>query len=222
VFYFVPQDFNRSELGLPKGIRKLYPDQPYPSAATPDSARPEELTEDGYLKYFEYEFVIDNLLPTVSYWVNVTAFDFGSPSSGLPSLETSVTVGAKHAYALSSADEVARRGLEVFVYPNPYRIDAGYRALGFEGRVETDRPDDRVRAIHFANLPPKCTIRIHTLDGDLVREIVHDMDPSDPNASHDTWDLITRNTQLIVSGLYYWTVEADNGETQIGKLVIIM
>ncbi|MEW5995734.1 MAG: T9SS C-terminal target domain-containing protein, partial [Candidatus Zixiibacteriota bacterium] len=83
-------------------------------------------------------------------------------------------------------------------------------------------PDDRVRQIHFANLPPRCTIRIYTLDGDLVREIEHDMDPSDPNASHDTWNMITRNTQLVVSGLYYWTVEEPDGETQIGKLVIIM
>ncbi|MFQ6008504.1 MAG: hypothetical protein ACE5K8_06065 [Candidatus Zixiibacteriota bacterium] len=222
-FYFEPQDYNQSELGLPGGIRKLYPDQPYPSHLNPDSARPDELTEDGYLKYFEYEYVIEDLLPTVSYWVNVTAFDFGSPESGLEALETSVTVGSKSAYPLSSADEVARRDLKVFVYPNPYRIDAGYRALGFEGRnIERVTPDDKVRAIHFANLPPKCTIRIFTLDGDLVREIHHDFDPSDPNASHDTWDLITRNTQLVVSGLYYWTVEADNGETQIGKLVIIM
>jgi len=130
---------------------------------------------------------------------------------------------AKSAYPLSSVDDVARQNLKVFVYPNPYRIDAGYRALGFEGRnTPGARPDDRVRAIHFANLPDSCTIRIFTLDGDLVREINHEMDPSDPNASHDIWDLITRNTQMTVSGLYYWTVEAKNGEIQIGKLVIIM
>jgi len=223
IFYFEPQDFNQSQLGLPGGIRKVYPDQPYPSSVVPDSARPDELTEEGYLKYFEYEYEIHNLLPTVPYWVNVTAFDFGSPSSGLGSLESSVTLRAKSAYPLSSVDEVARQNLKVFVYPNPYRIDAGYRALGFEGRnTPGARPDDRVRAIHFANLPDSCTIRIFTLDGDLVREIKHEMDPSDPNASHDTWDLITRNTQMTVSGLYYWTVEAKNGETQIGKLVIIM
>jgi hypothetical protein len=223
VFYFAAQDFNQAELGLPGSIRKLYPDQPFPSHPDPDSARPEELTEDGYFKYFEYEYVIDDLLPTVPYWVNVTAFDFGSPSSGLPSLESSVTVGAKSAYPLSSVDEVAQKDLKVFVYPNPYRIDAGYQALGFEGRnLEMTLPPDKMRLIHFANLPDSCTIRIYTLDGDLVREIDHNMDPSDPNASHETWNLITRNTQLVVSGLYYWTVEANDGATQIGKLVIIM
>ncbi|MCK4573594.1 MAG: hypothetical protein KAU36_04440, partial [candidate division Zixibacteria bacterium] len=88
--------------------------------------------------------------------------------------------------------------------------------------VETDRPDDRVRAIHFANLPPKCTISIYTIDGDLVREIEHDRDLGDPTAAHDEWNLITRNTQLVVSGLYYWTIESADGSVQIGKLVIIM
>jgi hypothetical protein len=38
----------------------------------------------------------------------------------------------------------------------------------------------------------------------------------------DYWDLITRNSQLPVSGLYYWTVEDDKGNVQIGKLVLIL
>jgi hypothetical protein len=118
---------------------------------------------------------------------------------------------------------VAEQGLDVFVYPNPYRLDSDYRGAGYEARGNLDRPEDRTRAIHFANLPPKCTIRIYSLDGDLVREIDHDVSPSDPLANHETWDLITRNTQLVVSGLYYWTVEPDDGgEVQIGKLVVIM
>jgi len=79
-----------------------------------------------------------------------------------------------------------------------------------------------VRAIHFANLPPKCTISIFSIDGDLVREIHHDVDPSDPNYLHDEWNLVTRNRQAVVSGLYYWTVEDENGSVQIGKLAIVM
>jgi hypothetical protein len=34
--------------------------------------------------------------------------------------------------------------------------------------------------------------------------------------------MITRNTQRIVTGIYYWVVEEPNGNTQIGKFVIIM
>ncbi|UCE25712.1 MAG: hypothetical protein JSU74_06630 [Candidatus Zixiibacteriota bacterium] len=222
LFYFVGQDYNCSELGVVTPIVKIYPDQPYPSSLNPDSVDASELTDDGYLKYFEYEFVMDNVLPTVEWLINVTAFDFGSPQSGLTSLESTRSGGAQAAYALSSAEAVEDDNLKVFVYPNPYRSDANYREDGFEGRLDADRPDDRVRALHFANLPAKCTIRIYTLDGDLVREIDHDRSPTDPEASHDTWNLITRNTQKAVSGIYYWTVESENGDTQVGKLVLIM
>ncbi len=218
-FYFKAQDFNVSEPGLNTPIRKLYPNQPYPTSLCPDSALGEELTEDGYLKYFEYELVLDNLLPTVPYLVNVTAFDFGSPKAGLPALETSVANDARIAYALSSADEVLQSELAAYVYPNPYRIDGDYVARGFEDR-EGVLAVERARRINFANLPPRCTIKIYTPDGDLVRELIHDKSPSDPTASHEQWNLITRNTQAVVTGLYYFVVESE-GRTQIGKFAII-
>jgi hypothetical protein len=82
-------------------------------------------------------------------------------------------------------------------------------------------PDDRVRAIHFTNLPHKCTIRIFTIDGDLVREINHDFPKDSPGSMHEIWDVITRNTQPPVSGIYYYSVESVYGN-QIGKLVLIM
>ncbi|MGD8921934.1 MAG: hypothetical protein PVH24_01705 [Candidatus Zixiibacteriota bacterium] len=222
LFYFQPQDYNRSELGVTTEIHKVYPDQPYPTNLNPDSANADELTEDGYLKYFEYEYTVTGLLPTVPYYLNVTAFDYGSPKSNLKSLETSKTVNPKLTYPLPTAQDVVANNLEVYTYPNPYKGDGSYLDKGFEGRDADYIIPNRLRRIHFANLPAKCTIRIYTLDGDLVREIVHDMDPADPMASHDEWDLITRNTQMVVSGIYYWTVEDPNGNTQVGKQVIIM
>lgn len=38
----------------------------------------------------------------------------------------------------------------------------------------------------------------------------------------DAWNLLTRNTQMVVSGLYYWSVEDYDGRTQVGNLAIIM
>jgi hypothetical protein len=222
LFFFVPQDYNQSEFGVSTDIRKTYPNQPYPVSLDKDSCAADDTTSEGYFKYFEYEYEIPELLATVPYYINVTAFDFGSPKSGLASLESSPNVNPQITYALATAEEVEQKDLKVYTYPNPYRIDGNYRASGFEGRGDINRPDDRLRAIHFVNLPAKCTIRIYTIDGDLVREISHDMNPADPLASHDTWDLITRNTQLAVSGLYYWTVEEPDGQVQIGKLVLIM
>jgi len=236
IYYFEPQDFNRSVLGNYSNaltrIRKRDTTAIKPTvewiedpSTIPDSLRARVLVDDSLFLYYEYQFEIEDLLPTVPYWINVTAFDYGSPQSGLPSLETTPTIQPKVTYALESTESIMSRDkLEVYIYPNPYRLDAGYSAAGFEGlgENERDRPVDRTRRIHFANLPPKCTIRIYSLDGDLVRMLDHDMDPSDPLSNHETWDLITRNTQMVVSGLYYWTIETPDGKSQVGSLAIVM
>ena len=101
-------------------------------------------------------------------------------------------------------------------YPNPYRIDGNYSANKYEeGGIYGKR-------IRFANLPPRCTIRIYTLDGDLVKEIDHEKDPSALDATVGEWDLISRNTQAVVSGIYLFSVQdKESGKNQVGKFVII-
>lgn len=234
-FYFLAQDYNQSDLTDPALIHKIYPDAPPPQTLDLDSARiyyPEDLTDDGlFFKYYEYEYILGNLLPSQLYYIAVTAFDYGSPSSGLKSLEVPPQRNYVAEFAQNSAGQVAEEGLDVIVYPNPYRIDGKYKENGYEGRDYIDNdgklvnqnglPDDRTRSIHFINLPPRCTIRIFSLDGDLIREIEHDVPADFPQSSHERWDLITRNTQMIVSGIYYFSVESEWGN-QTGKLVIIM
>jgi hypothetical protein len=161
-------------------------------------------------------------LPTVPYYINVTAFDYGFPELHLPGLETDPALLPKAVHAMPSTELIARDNLRAFVYPNPYRLDGNYRDRGFEARELKHVPDNKTRLVHFANLPPKCTIRVFAIDGDLIREVKHDVDPSNYLANHETWDLINKNMQLIVSGLYYWVVEDNSGNTQIGKLVVIM
>ncbi len=74
-FYFVPHDFNASTFGKTTQIRKIYPNAVLPPpGATLDSTY---LTPDGFWKYYEYEFTIPNLLPTMQYYVNVTALTGG-------------------------------------------------------------------------------------------------------------------------------------------------
>lgn len=218
LIFFTKHSFNTEQ----SAITKVYPNARDPRLIDADSLVDADYTEDGYFKFFEYEYTIENLLPSVGYWVNVTVFDFGSPKSGLKALESSKTLNIQQAYPLMQADELSGERKDVYVYPNPYRIDADYRSQGYEGRTEEDRPDYRVRALNFANLPPKCEIKIFSLDGDLIRHLSHDIPNSDPTFSHERWNLITRNTQMIVSGLYYWTVEFPDGQVQMGKFVVIM
>lgn len=241
-YYFSRQDWNQSDLRDTTRIHKVFPDEPPPTTLILDSARiyyPEELTDDAlFFKYYEYRYVMRGLLPSQLQYVAVTAFDYGSPTSGLQSLETPPHKNYVAEYPQSNASTTEGQGLGVYVYPNPYRIDGNYAEFGFEGRdyvyyvddpEDPDRkevlqegfPADRTRSIHFLNLPHKCTIRIFTIDGDLIRQIEHDVPPDYPQSSHERWDLITRNTQSIVSGIYYYSVESETGN-QVGKIVIIM
>lgn len=177
---------------------------------------PESQIED---RYWDYEYEVTGLLPSQPYHFSVTTFDYGHPPTNVPPLEAGRSINQTMVYALDSPDLIEKKGTEVVVYPNPYRDDKRdeYVELGSEPYTGQGQFD---RRIHFINLPPKCTIRIFTLDGDLVREIKHDKDPDDPTATHETWDLITRNTQAIVSGIYLFSVESDQGD-QVGKFVIV-
>ncbi|HSH00018.1 MAG TPA: hypothetical protein VLB27_08210, partial [candidate division Zixibacteria bacterium] len=204
VYYFTAQDWNASELNDTTQIHKVYPTAPYPHTLNLDSAFTSdtlwvdpltddtifydggELTPDGErFKYFEYRYIFGNLLPSQQYYVAVTAFDYGSPESGLQYLETDRAERAVEALAQDRVTQDPPGGLDVIVYPNPYRVDGNYRALGFEGRGEEWRTDERVRAVHFTNLPPVCDIKIYSLDGDMIRQIIHDKAPDDPSAMHD-------------------------------------
>jgi len=224
-YYFARHDWNISDLTDTMGIHKIYPDQRYPSTLNLDTANmfyPHEVTEAGELKYFEYEYVLRDLLPSVPYYVSVTAFDHGVPQNGLAPIETdpadtNITVME---YAQPSSKMVREQGLDVVVYPNPYKINEDYREY-YEGWEEPYRSRERTRALHFANLPHKCTIRIFSIDGDLIQTIEHDMPEGDAGSSHNTWDLISRNYMPIMSGIYYYSIESPYGN-QVGKFVIIL
>ncbi|MBN1212168.1 MAG: hypothetical protein JXA92_06275 [candidate division Zixibacteria bacterium] len=224
LYYFESQDFNAYDLLSPGGIHKVYPEITVPPPADSSQWTDTDLTYDydpPLPKYYEYEYVLEDILPTVPYYVSVTAFDFGSPNAGLDALETKPVNNMVIEYPLTPADTVEAKDLDVYVYPNPYRIDGNYYELGFEGRDSEYKIPDRMRRIHFANLPRVCKISIYSLDGDLIREIDHNYPQGGPGSMHDTWDLITRNTQRVVSGIYYYVVESET-RTQIGKFVIIL
>ncbi len=56
----------------------------------------------------------------------------------------------------------------------------------------------------------------------MVKTIEHDREDNALDATYDEWDLISRNTQAVVSGIYLYSVEdKDSGENQVGKFVII-
>ena len=56
--------------------------------------------------------------------------------------------------------------------------------------------------------------------GDLIQQIEHNAPEGSTASSHETWNVISRNTQEVVTGIYLWQVSSPLGD-QVGKLVII-
>jgi hypothetical protein len=105
---------------------------------------------------------------------------------------------------------------DVVVVPNPYRTDQSYtfEEGGWEGRSSTWT--EYSRRIKFIHVPPKCTIRIYSLSGDIIATLYHD----DPVRGDVDWDLLSESNRAIASGLYVFSVESDLGK-QIGKFAVI-
>jgi hypothetical protein len=101
---------------------------------------------------------------------------------------------------------------DVYVFPIPWRPfgpDAG------TGAGQTGTESD---GMTFSNLPSECTIKIYTLNGQLVRELHH----SDTAGliAQEKWDGHTAGGAPAASGVYLWRVaSAQDGKN--GKLMII-
>lgn len=101
--------------------------------------------------------------------------------------------------------------LNVKVVPNPYLINNEWQQSSL------------IRRLRFINLPGECTIRIFTLNGDLIKTILHKatIGSVQGDAGGDEWwDLLTENRQLVASGVYIFHIDSKVGE-QVGKFVII-
>src|SRR5690606_21921159 len=93
------------------------------------------------------------------------------------------------------------------IVPNPYYGSSSY---------ETGRVDNRIR---ITNLPNKCTIKIFTINGTLVRTLARDVSgQEDEYLSSDIkqsqhvpymeWDLKNDKSISVASGLYLFHIDA--------------
>ena len=116
-----------------------------------------------------------------------------------------------------SSAERDRDGADIFVYPNPATRDA----LEEFQELSPNGDDPTGVRVCFANLPQaQNTIKIFSLNGDLVQTIFHDGTAGFGEAS---WNLVSRNGQEVVSGIYLYAVESDDDafDDFIGKFVVI-
>ncbi|MGD9546089.1 MAG: hypothetical protein AB7V45_00955 [Candidatus Krumholzibacteriia bacterium] len=155
------------------------------------------------------EFVDTGLLDGFPYWYSVVSFSAPDLEEGLPEFQSGFNENAQLVYpgpAPAGADNPRTIG----VYPNPYRA-----ASMFDNR--SGEPE-LGRKIWFTGLPPRCTIQVCNLVGEVVKTLHHD----DPASGQLAWDLLSEPVRAIASGLYVYVVEdLETGEIQRGKLVII-
>ena len=153
----------------------------------------------------------------VDYYYAVTAVDNGTQNADreFPGqrLESSRHVTRSLLPAFSFKPGLSESG-KVRAVPNPATSVSGNRAgtTGFSGSPNR---------ILFVNLPVKCTLRIFTETGDLVREIRH------YGTADEAWDQRTDNNQFVSSGIYILVVTESAAldgtplDNQFVKFVIV-
>ena len=95
---------------------------------------------------------------------------------------------------------------DIRIVPNPFV----YNGIKFPGSLDEDK-------IAFYNIPGKCTSRIYTELGELVKVIEHTNGSGD-----DYWYNVTSSNQIVVSGIYIAVItDNDSGEKHISKFAVI-
>ena len=188
-----------------------------------------------------YRYVDREVKNGFVYFYSVTAFD--STGVGITKLELTGRRAAAEADGVIPQSSAAV-GKGVWVVPNPYRGYARLQDRPSSWDLTPNASDPTGTHVDFLGLPSEAwTIKIFTVSGDLVQTI-HSTDQvnesirseittsagatvpgynrqqDNANDGQASWNLISRNGQDVVSGIYLFTVESSAG-TQRGKFVVI-
>ena len=155
-------------------------------------------------------FTIEKPINGLPYYYSVVAFDTGDPIVGLPPSESG-KINYKKNESGAPIPVFPKRVIETLsetllsdikVIPNPYKGTSDFEEV-YQSQI------------NFINLPPVAKISIFSMSGDLIHTIQH-TDGTDT----ESWNLLTRNNQSAVSGLYIYVVETSD-DKYIDKFVII-
>jgi len=158
-----------------------------------------------------YAFTDTNVTAGEGYYYSLTSYDSGhnswppDPSIGsIDPLESSIFANRRQD-PFYTGPPSAENLSQVRVVPNPFIIESGF----------TIPKDSDV--IQFVNIPGVCTIRIYSLQGNLVEVIRH----TDGTGSAK-WDQVTRYGQFAESGVYLYLITDDRtGQKIKGKFAIV-
>jgi hypothetical protein len=175
------------------------------------------LTDQGGRQYYRY---IDKAIHQGRpYFYAVTAMDHDFQSDG--TFQTGKAGDPSSNFQFVEPKSVAQNPWaydpdQIFVVPNP----ATTQSMA-AWTLEPNNEDPTGIKVEFRNLPAsEGIIRIYTLSGDLVEEIIFDGTNGVGTAK---WDLVSRNGQDVTSGIYLFSVESENSafSRKVGKFVVI-
>ncbi len=171
-----------------------------------------------------YEYVDRDVFPGFTYYYFVTCFDKGYfkgrtlfnkkdnfiCDENLPEDDpgSCSTIARRIEMTVDSRTDVDR----VFAVPNPFRTGTTAETSPYYHNF----PDG---CIKFFNMPKDSKIKIYTLSGDLVWEH-HHFDPVG-DSGIVSWPVENKEGQAVSSGVYIYRVEAANGESMYGRIVVI-
>ena len=189
-----------------------------------------------------YHYIDHQVKNGFLYFYSVTAFD--STGQGTNHVELDGRRSAVEAEGVTP-QSAANAESKVWVVPNPYRGLANIQARPSAWDLTPNASDPTGTHIDFLGLPDgPWTIKVFTLAGDLVVTInstdavnastrsspvidSHGQPHANVNRQQDTpddgqarWNLISRNGQDVVSGIYLFSVSSKRGMER-GKFVVI-
>ena len=154
----------------------------------------------------KYNFIDRHVKSGFTYWYSVTAYDSTAEGYHFGKYTQNKTLVVPHSGVRASLDDIV-------VVPNPY-VNHEYMA---RWNLEPNEADPTGEKVCFQNLPRDAIVRIYSLGGELVQTLYPDAEVVGGDAC---WNMISRNNQIVVSGVYLYHVDSPIGE-QIGKFVII-
>lgn len=133
----------------------------------------------------------------------------GASGLPLPGAKVRVRVTEHTPETITYSDEQLD---DILVVPNPYYVSHQGEKSPYDSKL------------YFTKLPPRCTISIYTLTGDLLKVIEHDeMTASQPGRAYtEVWNLLTDNNQRTQSQALVAHIKTPDGAETIKPFSIIV
>jgi hypothetical protein len=165
-------------------------------------------------------FFDDEIYNGFGYNYAVTSFDYGNTALNTPENNSATLLfsprwsgddgspfagpGNRAFFRINEPAAAPTAGDEIYAFPNPVRLGAG-----FEGEV-----GERVT---FTNLPPGSRVRLFTTAGDDV----NDLGPETQVGGQIDWATDNRDGEQVAAGVYLYKVDMPQRSSYWGRIAVI-